>query len=372
MRTFLFRWPQSKNIKIISHDFRFGTITQRNQKHFRVRSFFANIGNYFYFHHFFNHHPMTTPGTTTEQVIENAVAQYVPQSQINSLKEQFTGLKILGIDDAQGYQAIKNALAQIVPVRTGIEKKRKELKQVALDYGKAVDDKAKELTSAVLEVENPLKAELDRIDRLKADAEAELRRQAEAKLADRKKQVLAAGALFNGTGYHTGSMYFTEDQIAESSDYDFVGIIQAIKNEKAVIAQKEAEEAEKRKAELAELEELRRMKAEMEAKDALKETQVGPDVFEPEPRIVEPQQADITTKDQPNTQQPITKNGQGDNIMDFVTSEPEPEVETQKAVSEEYQKGYEAMRQNVIQLLKGTPYNAMPVTISIIEKVKQL
>lgn len=78
-----------------------------------------------------------------------------------------------------GYERIRVAVGTLRSMRTGVEKKRVELKAKALEYGRTVDGKAKEITSELLKLETPLKAAKDHVDHEKEDAK---RREEEARL----------------------------------------------------------------------------------------------------------------------------------------------------------------------------------------------
>lgn len=56
-----------------------------------------------------------------------------------------------------GYVEIKEAIAELRPLRVSIEKRRKELKQDSIAWGRAVDAEAKRITTLLLCVEEPLK-----------------------------------------------------------------------------------------------------------------------------------------------------------------------------------------------------------------------
>lgn len=88
---------------------------------------------------------------------------------------KYMPLKIAGLNDKAGYKAVHDARMQVRKKRVEIENTRKELKADALAFGRAVDDKAKELTAILEPVETHLQRQEDAID-----AEKERIRQAEA------------------------------------------------------------------------------------------------------------------------------------------------------------------------------------------------
>lgn len=92
---------------------------------------------------------------------------------IVKLREQY-GV-VPDAESKEGYELIKTALQTLVPLRTGVEKRRKELKKDALDWGRKVDSEAKRITALLLEIEEPLKkAKTDVDERKKREKEERL------------------------------------------------------------------------------------------------------------------------------------------------------------------------------------------------------
>ena len=83
---------------------------------------------------------------------------------IDTLKERYAGLKIIGIDDKSGYEAVKSGISELRSKRTAIEDVRQTFKRPLLDIGSAIDAEAKRITLALVEIEEPLKLEKKRID----------------------------------------------------------------------------------------------------------------------------------------------------------------------------------------------------------------
>lgn len=128
----------------------------------------------------------------------------VTPEMIAQLKADYAALTA---DTPEGYQAVSLALKQVSGTRIAIEKKRKQLKEESLAWGRTVDAEAKRLTAIVLEIETPLREKKDAIDNerqrkldaLKADedrrlAEAEQRRrdEEEAKIKAQREAEAAA------------------------------------------------------------------------------------------------------------------------------------------------------------------------------------
>ena len=142
---------------------------------------------------------------STDDIIKNEIRKYsVADAVIAEYKDKFKGLKIKGIDDKQGYKAVKEARSIMMKYRTGVENKRKELKADSLKIGAGIDGEAKRLTSLILEVEEPLKDKLEKID---AEIQAEkdkAEKEAEEKLNVRVKELEEVGLKFDGSFYSIG------------------------------------------------------------------------------------------------------------------------------------------------------------------------
>lgn len=118
------------------------------------------------------------------EVIEKA-AELVDRAEINAsgvlveysrteaalaaLRERYAGAKF-DLTTTAGDKAARAARLDLVTLRTGLEKKRKELKAPAVEFGKKIDDEAKRITTEIVALEDPIDAQI------KAD---EARREAE-------------------------------------------------------------------------------------------------------------------------------------------------------------------------------------------------
>jgi DNA repair exonuclease SbcCD ATPase subunit len=101
------------------------------------------------------------------------------EAAIAEMAAQYMPLTINGIDDKAGFKAVHEARMVVKGKRVEVEKRRKELKADALEYGKLVDSAAKSLTALLEPIESHLQAEEDaiteakeKIKREKAEAEA--------------------------------------------------------------------------------------------------------------------------------------------------------------------------------------------------------
>lgn len=106
---------------------------------------------------------------------------------IAALKERCMSLRIVSLDDATGRDEVKAALKEVKRYRIDIEKKRKELKEDSLAWGRKVDAEAKRLTMLIEPIERhlemqeaPIKAEEERI---KMEAEVARRKKIDERVA---------------------------------------------------------------------------------------------------------------------------------------------------------------------------------------------
>lgn len=92
-----------------------------------------------------------------------AVVFSVTDAGIAELEAKHRGL-VVAHGDKKGYLALTQAIAEVRTARTDVEKRRKELKQDALEYGRLVDSTARQITERLEAIEGPLKANKEQID----------------------------------------------------------------------------------------------------------------------------------------------------------------------------------------------------------------
>jgi len=88
-----------------------------------------------------------------------AVVFSVTDAGIAELEAKHRGL-VVAHGDKKGYLALTQAIAEVRTARTDVEKRRKELKQDALDYGRLVDSTAKAITERLEAIEGSLRAKV--------------------------------------------------------------------------------------------------------------------------------------------------------------------------------------------------------------------
>ena len=98
----------------------------------------------------------------------------------------------------EGYDALKVGLSVLVPLRTGVEKKRKLLKADSLEYGRKIDTEAGRVTAELLSIEQPMrdaKSVIDDAEKLREQEEADKEAQ---RIADIEAKVEEIKGLTDG------------------------------------------------------------------------------------------------------------------------------------------------------------------------------
>lgn len=113
-----------------------------------------------------------------------AIAEYNPtEAALAELRTKYADAAF-DLTTVAGNKAARAARLELVTLRTSLEKKRKELKEPALEYSRRIDSEAKRIAAAILELETPIdeqiKADEARREREKAEREAAERVRVEA------------------------------------------------------------------------------------------------------------------------------------------------------------------------------------------------
>jgi len=106
---------------------------------------------------------------------EISKAYELPDAKIAEIRDFCNKVNIAGVEDKANYKTATQALSKVKKFRTGIEAKRKELKEPFLEAGKAIDAEAKRLTALLAPIEESLSSKIKVIDTENARIEAERR-----------------------------------------------------------------------------------------------------------------------------------------------------------------------------------------------------
>jgi hypothetical protein len=104
----------------------------------------------------------------------------ITDAALDKLQEKYA--EVPDVNSKEGYEAVKSGIREVRKLRTSVEKKRKELKADALEYGRRVDAEAKRITDALLSIEEPMKEAKQEFDAKKeAEKQAKIRAEEERK-----------------------------------------------------------------------------------------------------------------------------------------------------------------------------------------------
>ena len=177
---------------------------------------------------------------------EQIVTYNITDAAISEMRDQYLKLRIVDINDNDGFRAVHSARMVVKARRIDVEKLRKELKADALEWGRKVDSEARRITAQLEPIEAHLEAEETRIENEKAAIKAEKARiAAEAEAAALKKTTDRINILASL------GVPCTWDEAREPSDEDFAEWVEEAKAARAEADRIAREERERIAAEQA-------------------------------------------------------------------------------------------------------------------------
>ena len=115
----------------------------------------------------------------------------ITDAAIAKLSAEFLALKVKGLDDKEGLTEVHSARMVVKARRIEVEKKRKELKESSLSFGRAVDGEAKRITALLLPIETHLENEESIIEKEKERLALEAAQKRQVKLQERASKLKA-------------------------------------------------------------------------------------------------------------------------------------------------------------------------------------
>jgi hypothetical protein len=135
--------------------------------------------------------------------------------------------KPVGIFDEKGIKKAKQNHAAVKKVSNDIEAIRVEVKAPALEFGRAVDARAKELQAAIA-------PQLAAAKKIVDDVERERQAYMLKRRNEREKSLTDAGATFAAGAYRCGTLVYTAE-ILDIDDAAFTAVVDAIAAEKVKV-----------------------------------------------------------------------------------------------------------------------------------------
>jgi len=116
-----------------------------------------------------------------EKITSAPIVYNVTEEGLIAIENKWSGVP--DCTTREGYKLAKAGISEVSSIRTSVEKKRKELKRDALDYGKNVDTVAKEITARLVAVEGPMREAKEAIDAEKKEEAARKIREEEDRVS---------------------------------------------------------------------------------------------------------------------------------------------------------------------------------------------
>lgn len=142
-----------------------------------------------------------TPEETAQQEIKKF---NLADSAIAALKKKYDGLKISGPEDKDGYKTVREAWGEVRTIRTGLEKKGKELRDGYNLISKKIIKEEGRLVELITPLETELHGKWKAIDEEKERAENERKAAEEKGFMDRLETLQKFGLVLDGGFYSIG------------------------------------------------------------------------------------------------------------------------------------------------------------------------
>ncbi len=133
---------------------------------------------------------LVTMATELSTAPKQAILFSVTRETIADMRNRFQSLKVNGIGDKTGLEAVHKARMDCVKARSAIEKSRKEMKEESLRIGRQIDSEAKALTAEVEQIEQPL---IDQEAAIVKERERIAKEQEDLLFAKRSQMLVAIG-----------------------------------------------------------------------------------------------------------------------------------------------------------------------------------
>jgi hypothetical protein len=163
---------------------------------------------------------MTETAITIEESIKLEIARFDPfEARLLELKEQYSGLTINGIEDKEGYENVRLAIAELRGIRTGTTKDKAIIKKPFLQACETIETKSKWIIAEVSKIEDPLQKLKDDIDAEKEKIKQAKQTAQQATFIKRSIHLSNMGAIFDGTNFILDDVSY-EGVLVKEADED--------------------------------------------------------------------------------------------------------------------------------------------------------
>jgi len=170
----------------------------------------------------------------------------ITDAAIAEMEGLYMGLVIVDLEDKEQFDAVHSARMVVKGKRVEVEKRRKELKADALEWGRKVDSEAKRIFGKL----EPIETHLDREEKKVTDEQKRIKEEADRKERENIEKRVAALAKFGVV------LPFME--VATMPDEEFAGRLTQAEDAYLAEQKRLADEAAARKAENERLEKVRK------------------------------------------------------------------------------------------------------------------
>lgn len=178
-----------------------------------------------------------------EKKISGDLAKYnLADTKIAELKEKYAGITVTDIKNKTQLKTLRDALSDVVKIRTGISKKKEEINAEYLRLQRAVNGEEKRLIALVSEIEQPLKEENERVKALEKEEAERKEREEQEKLNERVETLKNAGIVYDGSFYSIANISVDIVTIKSMKDSDFSFLVAKVEVEAKRIAEEKAEQ----------------------------------------------------------------------------------------------------------------------------------
>jgi len=143
--------------------------------------------------------------------LDELIVYNITDAAIAEMKNKYTALTVKDVTDTNGFLECRTARMVVRDRRIEVEKRRKELKSESLSFGRKVDDRAKEITKGLTEIEDHLQTNEDVINNEKKRIQAEV---------DKKDQEKFESRINILNGYKSYSTNIDEIKLMSDEEFD--------------------------------------------------------------------------------------------------------------------------------------------------------
>ena len=122
------------------------------------------------------------------------------KKHLSSLKRKYSALKVKDVNDTETYEQIKKAISVVRPLRTAMDKKRKEVNKEAKSFIDSVNDMGAKIQAEIAKIEDPLWAEREKFEALQKEEAERAEKEAKERLDARVLELKENGLQFDGSG----------------------------------------------------------------------------------------------------------------------------------------------------------------------------